>query len=401
MRIAIVVHGRFHAFDLAREMIRLGQDVCVVTNYPKRVAARFGIAPNCVRNNLFHGVVSRVAYKIDSWTNRRSFEPLMHRWFSGWAARVVMDQTLDVIHGFSGVCEEFFKATEDKRTLRTLVRGSAHVDEQFTILADEEERSQTHIEKPSQWIRGREKREYQLADYIFVLSRYAYKSFVARGVSAAKLRLLPLGAELAKFRPTNAISAKRSDRIRRGDPLRVLSVGSFSLQKGALDYVKIARVMNGECRFRFVGTIVKDAISLQRQAGTDIEFLPRVPQNQLPRHYEWGDIFLYPTLQDGYAVVLAQAQAAGLPLIATTNCAAPDLLAAGQTGWVFPIRRPDLFIERLRWCDQNRHELAAMVEATYNLYAPRDWSDVAQDFIDICVQAREETNQREVNVARA
>src|SRR5438067_10111987 len=108
--------------------------------------------------------------------------------------------------------------------VRTLVRGSAHVDEQFTILADEEERSQTHIEKPSEWIRDREKREYQLADYIFVLSRYAYNSFVARGISAAKLRLLPLGAELAKFRPTSAIAAERSDRIRRGDPLRVLSV---------------------------------------------------------------------------------------------------------------------------------------------------------------------------------
>ena len=129
-------------------------------------------------------------------------------------------------------------------------------------------------------------------------------------------------------------------------------------------------------------------IALQRQAAADIEFLPRVPQNQLPRHYEWGDIFLFPTLQDGYAVVLAQAQAAGLPMIATTNCAAPDLLAAGQTGWVFPIRRPDLFIERLRWCDQNRDELAAMVEATYNLYGPRDWSDVARDFVDICAKAR-------------
>ena len=158
MRIAIVVHGRFHAFDLAREMIRLGQDVCVVTNYPKRVAARFGIAPNCVRNNLFHGVVSRVAYKIDSWTNRRSFEPLMHRWFSRLGRQGGNGPNLDVIHGFSGVCEEFFKATMHEGAMRTLVRGSAHIDEQFTILADEEERSQTHIEKPSEWMRDREKR---------------------------------------------------------------------------------------------------------------------------------------------------------------------------------------------------------------------------------------------------
>ena len=400
MRIAIVVHGRFHAFDLARELIRSGEDVCVLTNYPKNIAARFGIPRERVRNNLLHGIVSRVANKLGNLLDRSIFEPAMHRWFARWAASVVSSRDLDVIHGFSGVSEEFFKATEDKGALRTLVRGSAHIDEQFTVLATEEKRAKIHIEKPSDWMRDRENREYELADYIFVLSHYAHDSFVARGVPAAKLRVLPLGAELAKFRPTATIITKRRDRIRSGGPLRILTVGSFSLQKGAIDYVEIARAMSRLCHFRFVGTVVNDAITLRQHANTTIEFLPRVPQSDLRRCYEWGDVFLYPTLQDGYAVVLAQAVTAVLPVLATTNCAAPELVRQGENGWVLPIRRADLFIDKLKWCDTHREELATMVEMTYDHYVLRDWSDVARDFVEICAEARDHLiHQR--NVARA
>jgi glycosyltransferase involved in cell wall biosynthesis len=108
--------------------------------------------------------------------------------------------------------------------------------------------------------------------------------------------------------------------------------------------------------------------------------VPRQPQAKLPGWYAGGDIFMLPTLEDGFAVVLTQASAGGLPILATTNCAAPDFVRDGQNGWVLPIRDPDAFIDRLRWCDKNRDELAEMVDRTYNDFRPRDWDDVAAGF---------------------
>ena len=60
---------------------------------------------------------------------------------------------------------------------------------------------------------------------------------------------------------------------------------------------------------------------------------------------------------DGYAAVLAQASAAGLPVLATTNCGARDFLKDEDDAWIFPIRRPDLMVKRLEWCDRNRDGL--------------------------------------------
>ena len=114
------------------------------------------------------------------------------------------------------------------------------------------------------------------------------------------------------------------------------------------------------------------------------ELIPKQPHNELPRWYAEGDVFLFPTVEDGYAVVLAQAQAASLPVLTTTNCCGPDLIKEGETGWVLPIRSPEAFIERLLWCDSHRQELAEMVRHSYTDFRPRDWADVAADFESIC-----------------
>jgi glycosyltransferase involved in cell wall biosynthesis len=82
--------------------------------------------------------------------------------------------------------------------------------------------------------------------------------------------------------------------------------------------------------------------------------------------------------------VLAQARAAGLPIITTPNGAGTDLVRPGRTGWIVPIRNPSAIVDRLRWCDANRAELAAMIGDNAAQEAPRTWSDVAVDFEALC-----------------
>ncbi|MFQ5872901.1 MAG: hypothetical protein ACE5JL_03755, partial [Dehalococcoidia bacterium] len=55
---------------------------------------------------------------------------------------------------------------------------------------------------------------------------------------------------------------------------------------------------------------------------------------------------------------------------------------------VLPIRSPEAFVERLRWCDAHREELVAMVRRIYDDNQPRDWADVAADFEALCRAGR-------------
>ncbi len=399
LKTAVVVHGRFHAFDLVRELIKQGNEVTLFTNYPKYIVEKFGIPQIHVRSFLLHGICSRIFQKLNQLLPIPSFEPLLLSLFSKWAANSIFKENYDVIHSFSGVAEELLlSAPSTDKSIHILVRGSAHIVVQKQLLSAEEARvnslinSQLKIDQPSDWIIAREEREYKLADIIVVLSTFAQTSFIQQGIEPKKIKLLPLGTQLSLFRADPKIIQARCQRILSGQPLNVLIVGTFSLRKGAIDLVEIAKNASSDFQFKFVGAIANDARFLYESNHQYIDFIPKQPQSELPQAYAEADIFIFTTIEDGYAVVLSQAQAAGLPILATTNCSAPDFIIENETGWILPIRSPDAFIDRLKWCHKHRQELAEMVNKIYKEFAPRDWSSVARDFTII---ARDYLDQKQ------
>ena len=386
MKIAIVVHGRFHAFDLARELLKRGHDVTLFTNYPKRVAEQFGIPRQHVRTLLFHGALSRVSWWIHKTLGFPYPEAFLHRMFGAWISREIRHEIWDVVHAWSGISEEVRISNKGEIGLKLLMRGSAHIRIQAQILREEEERVGKKIDCPSPWMIAREEREYELTDKIIVLSRFALKSFIRQGVPSEKLRLLPLGVNTQIFRPSISVIEERCRRIVSGEPLRVLYVGAVSFRKGMWDLKQIiGRLSGGRFKFRLVGEIEQNFSSFAKElASEQTKFLGKQSQHKLPKQYEWSDLFIFPTLEDGFAAVLMQASAASLPILVTENCGAPDFVRPDETGWILPIRSPEAFVERLLWCDSHREELAQMVLKIYHKFRPRDWSDVARDFERIC-----------------
>jgi glycosyltransferase involved in cell wall biosynthesis len=196
-------------------------------------------------------------------------------------------------------------------------------------------------------------------------------------------------ARVAAFRAPPAAVTERARRLRAGEPLRVLNVGTFSYRKGMHDWAAVVRAVPPErFRFRFVGAVAPEAAALAGELRARMEFVGRVPQADLPAQYAWGDIFLFPTIEDGFPAVMAQAGAAGLPQLSTPNGAGEDLICEGENGWLRPIRRPDLLIEQLTWCDTHRPELAAMAERVGGAFRQRDWRDAAVDFVRMVEEVR-------------
>jgi glycosyltransferase involved in cell wall biosynthesis len=383
MRIAIVVHGRFHAFDLVRALIARGNDVTVFTNYPRWAVTRFGLPRDRVHSFTLHGVLSRLTGRVQEKTGWL-LEKWTHPMFARWASRRLRRGSWDVIHAWTGVSEEIYADAALRHTLKLVMRGSAHIVTQAAILSDEQKRVNCSIDHPTQWMIDREQREYALANKIIVLSTFAQASFRDHGFPESSLGLLPLGTDTSSFRPAaEAIEARRA-RILSGAPLRVLYVGGISYRKGLFDLVEIVGQGSGRFDFRFVGPVWPEASGAVSNLAGKAEFISKKPQRELPAEYRWGDVFIFPTLEDGYAVVLAQAAAAALPILTTANCCGPDLVREGRTGWVLPIRSPQAFLRRLHWCDSHREELAEMVTAGYLEFRTRDWSDVAADFEELC-----------------
>jgi glycosyltransferase involved in cell wall biosynthesis len=387
LRIAIVVQGRFHGFDLARELIGRGHDVTLLTNYPVWAAERFGVPAARTRSLLRHGVAARVADWLARWGLPRP-EAALHRWFGRWAERQLRRERWDIVHVWSGVAEEAFQSPDVDAGCRLLMRGSAHIDVQARLLGEEARRAGVTIEGPSDWMVARERREYALADHILVLSTFSRTSFEEAGVPAGRLSLLRLGVRVDDFRPRADIVAARQRRILAGEPLRVLYVGALSYQKGMLDVVETIRALaaTGGFQFTLVGPVLPEARALVTDVGSRARVVGKVPQSALPDFYWDADLFLYPTIQDGYAAVTAQAKAAALPILTTTHGAGLDIVTPDEDGWIVPLRDPAAIVARLEWCRSNRAAVAHMVARVFDSFRARDWADVARDFETIAVQ---------------
>ena len=393
MKIAIVVPGRFHGFDLARALSP-NHEVVVFTNYPKWAARRFGLADHQVRSFWIHGIASRLADRISGKLGVTCHEAGLHKMFGRWAAVELLREDWDVVHSFSGVSHEVMSAIAGRPTLRIVVRGSSHIRTQARILEEEERRTGRHVDRPSRWKIAREESEYARADRIVVLSSFARESFLSEGVSPERISLLQLGASVDGFRPQAGVVEERCRRILSGEPLRILQVGTLSLRKGFWDIPEIVNAFEpGKFRFRFVGPVLPEVRSLIAGLRHKADFVPKQRQDLLREQYLWGDLFLFPTLEDGFAVVLAQAATAVLPILTTSHSAGTDLVRDGETGFVLPIRSPASFVDKLKWCDTHRKELAEMVKRINKEFRPRDWSDVAADFDRIVSLALEEVRQ--------
>jgi glycosyltransferase involved in cell wall biosynthesis len=237
------------------------------------------------------------------------------------------------------------------------------------------------LDQPSDWIIDRESREYRLADHIVVLSSFALRSFVDQGIPREKISLLPLGVQVDAFRASPADAAARAARIRRGDPLTVLYVGAVSYRKGLWDLARVAAAVDpARVRFLLVGKVMPEAEAAVARLGPHVTMVAKMPQAELPSVYRQGDVFLFPTIEDGFGVVLAQAQAAGLPIITTPNGAGGDLVRSDADGWIVPIRDAEAITERLQWCDAHRDALGRMAEAGSGQVRSRSWTEVAGDF---------------------
>jgi glycosyltransferase involved in cell wall biosynthesis len=390
LRIAIVAHGRFHAFDLARELIARGHEVTLLTNYPRWAVTRFGVPATSVRSFVAHGACTRLAGRLPSLARRFSAERRLHRMFGRWAERMLRQQRWDIVHCWSGVSEEVLLS---KRVVghTVLMRGSSHIAVQARLLTDEATQAGVAIDRPSPWTIAREMREYAQADRILVLSSFARQTFIDEGTSDDRLTVLPLGADVSAFRPGPDVAAARARRILAREPLRVLLAGAVSFRKGVRHVARVvSQIDPARVTFTWVGSVLPEAAALAAQLrARGVRVMGHVPQQRLSALYAEADVFLFPTIEDGYGMVLAQAQAAGLPVVASTHSAAPDLIRHGDNGWLVEPGDVQGMVDVLNWCDRERSSLAAMAARVYRDGWPRSWSTVAADFEALAAALRD------------
>ncbi len=243
----------------------------------------------------------------------------------------------DIFHGWNGMCLRSLRQAK-RRGMATIVeRASSHPQTQFRLLREEYARWDIRLSLPS-WHLPRLRRELNEADYVTVPSAFARDSLIAEGVPEAKVIEIPFGVDTTRYVPAPDPTPH---------PFRVIFAGQVSIRKGVPDLLESwRRLAWSDAELWIVGALSHDFAPL-RQRWANLPGAAFIPHtSNLAARLQTCDLFAYPSIEEGSALVTYEAMACGLPVVTTPN--AGSVVRDGEDGFIVPIRDVDALCDRLQ-----------------------------------------------------
>lgn len=355
MKIVLSTVGKFHAFDLARELYSHGALETIFTGYPRFKLLNEELPQDLIKS--FPWIQG--TYTAFPW---KQFLPNSLIWqlkhlsdttFSSYVARNIPE--CDLYVGLSGSAIKAGLKVHQRGARYICDRGSSHIRVQDQLLREEHDSWGMPFPGIDPRTIAREEAEYAEADRITVPSTFAFRSFIEQGVPAEKLRLLTYGVNASRFHPVEVPAHGRFD---------VLFVGGMSLQKGIQYLIQAYLKVNHPFKsLTFVGTPSQHLVNLFKKRGLwspNIRVLGHMPQPELKNVMSRSHVLVLPSIQDGFGMVMAQAMACGCPVIASRNTGGEDLFNNGCEGFTVPIRDVDALVESMQYLADNPDERSSM-----------------------------------------
>src|SRR4029077_11465142 len=159
-----------------------------------------------------------------------------------------------------------------------------------------------HPAPPEYWAFWRE--ECKLADRMVVNSEWSREGLIRGGVPAEKISIISLAYEepRAGRRAEPRLQRNYPNHFTTDRPLRVLFLGLINLRKGVARLLEAARIMHDEpIEFWMVGPVeIANAETIEN--ARSVKWFGPVTREKAAECYENADVFILPTLSDGFAI---------------------------------------------------------------------------------------------------
>jgi glycosyltransferase involved in cell wall biosynthesis len=196
----------------------------------------------------------------------------------------------------------------------------------------------SHPPVEPRWKKRRKDAELALATHVCVASRFTATSLEAIGLRTP-ISILPYGFPVDAFRSKESPPA---------GPFTVLAVGSHNWRKGTPYLLEAWRRADlKDARLRLIGPMTLPPKLLMRYQGA-FEHVPHLPRARLEAEYQNADVLVFPTLADGFGLVIQESMCCGTPVITTRCGGGPECIDHGREGWLIPERNLDALVESLR-----------------------------------------------------
>ena len=212
---------------------------------------------------------------------------------------------------------------------------------------------------------ARKTHELQLAELVVCPSNFVLDSLPQTTRDEKRCVVVPFGSP--------ELPGGVTDKSARSGPLRVLFAGALTQRKGLADLFAAMKLVDStDVELVVMGSLLRP-LAWYREQLPNFTYEPPRPHAEVLRLMRSCDVFVLPSLVEGRALVQQEAMACGLPLIATRNAGGDDLITDGETGFLVPIRSPEVLAEKISWCAADRKRTYGMGIAAQRRAAQLTW----------------------------
>jgi len=232
------------------------------------------------------------------------------------------------------------------------------------------------------------------SDVVIALSKQEIAYLRSIGVSR-QVVLIPNGINLKEFETEGEGKKERGSAT-----TELLFIGRIDIEQKGLD-VAVSALSTLTTRsgmnvnLTMIGPGSQQAISKIRMLAKEhgvlgrVSFYPPPPRAELIGAMKKADILILPSRIESFPLVLLEAMAAGIPVIASRVGGVPDVLNNGELGFLVEPGRADSLADCVEHIIKNREEANFKVALASKAVAAYDWSIVAKQTYDVYMKLLE------------
>jgi alpha-maltose-1-phosphate synthase len=226
---------------------------------------------------------------------------------------------------------------------------------------------------------ARKDEELRLANRVIVASTFT-KSTLAESPHSRDISVIPYGAA-----PIND-----GELLNCAGKLRILFAGALGQRKG-LSYALRAIEMLGRdhCELTLLGRKATPSCQPLNDAVRRHRWLPSLSHPEVLREMRAHDVVVFPSLFEGFGLVITEAMSQGTPVITTRHTAGPDIIEDGLDGFIVPIRSAEAIAEKLELLAREPYRLYEMKIAAREKAKASSWENYRRQLVAV---AREVIN---------
>lgn len=220
----------------------------------------------------------------------------------------------------------------------------------------------------------RKDEELKLANRIFVASSFTARTLQDYPGPLANIEVIPYGFP--------KVGAQRDYPGVANKPLKLLFVGGLSLRKGIADLFAAVKNIGKHVELTVVGRKTNSPCAALDAALKENTWIPSLPHHEILKLMREHDVLVFPSLFEGFGLVITEAMSQGTPVITTDRTAGPDLIRHNENGWLIEAESTSAIQQQIEALLSKPDLVEAAGRAAMHTARQRPWGKYGQELSD-------------------